>query len=68
MNDIETSLWSFPDLRARMTNGKWTHARHRLAGLALILLFVEGASKLDFADLQHLASHHGAMHGNPVVR
>jgi hypothetical protein len=29
-------------------NGKWTYASHRLAGLALILLFIEVASKQGF--------------------
>ena len=44
INEIESSLWHFPDLHARIANGKWTQTSHRLAGLAVILLFIQDAN------------------------
>src|SRR6266496_2776734 len=68
MSDIESSLWSFSELHARITNGKWPHATHRLAGLAVILLSIGGASKQRFLDSgnqvrPHLRIDHGENSG-----
>jgi hypothetical protein len=37
-----------PKLDARNANGRWTYPSHQLAGMAVILLYTEGASKQGF--------------------
>jgi hypothetical protein len=38
------------NLHAQNANGRWTHDFHRVAGLAEILLFMQGASKQGFRE------------------